>query len=191
MRFENTDSGCAVEFRFHPTSIMRSNGTKMDNAKGLDDQAIAAPNNALIGIAGVHHVVSELSRRGLVALPTIRNTAAYDVVVVTRDGTKHANIQVKTSSKKVGFFQMPPSDRIMAGRHDFYVLLRWDEKAKAYDGFMLTGQEARAEVAESEMRQRTSMDLGTRINIMPSLHIGGRAAKKAEKWRARWRKWRL
>ena len=36
---------------------------------------------ALIGISGVHHVVSELSRRGLVALPTIRNVAAYDVLV--------------------------------------------------------------------------------------------------------------
>ena len=33
------------------------------------------PHTGLIGIAGVHYVVSELSRRGLVALPTIRNTA--------------------------------------------------------------------------------------------------------------------
>ncbi len=41
------------------------------------------PNTILIGIAGVHHVVSELSRRGLVALPTTRNIAGYDVVVAT------------------------------------------------------------------------------------------------------------
>lgn len=60
-----------------------------------------SPANALIGIAGVHHVVSELSRRGLIALPTTRNVAGYDVIVLTPDGTKHANLQVKTSLKMV------------------------------------------------------------------------------------------
>lgn len=54
-------------------------------------------SNALIGIAGVHYVVSELSRRGLIALPTIRNTQSYDFIAATRDGTRHANIQVKAS----------------------------------------------------------------------------------------------
>jgi hypothetical protein len=39
-------------------------------------------NTSLIGIAGVHHVVSELSRRGLIALPTVKNTAAYDIVAL-------------------------------------------------------------------------------------------------------------
>lgn len=34
----------------------------------------------LLGIAGVHFVVSELSLRGLVALPTIRNTAGIDIL---------------------------------------------------------------------------------------------------------------
>ena len=58
------------------------------------------PDNALIGIAGVHHVVSELSRRGLVALPTVKNTAAYDIVALNVEGTWHANIQVKTSSTR-------------------------------------------------------------------------------------------
>ena len=64
-----------------------------------------ANSSALIGIAGVHYVVAELSRRGMVALPTTRNTAAYDIVVVTPDGDKHANIQVKASSKRVTFFR--------------------------------------------------------------------------------------
>jgi hypothetical protein len=43
-------------------------------------------SNALVGIAGVHYVAAELSRRGLIALPTIRNTAGYDIIVAT-----HAN----------------------------------------------------------------------------------------------------
>ena len=36
---------------------------------------------SLVGAAGVHAVVSELSLRGLIALPTIRNTAGVDVIV--------------------------------------------------------------------------------------------------------------
>jgi hypothetical protein len=37
---------------------------------------VAEVSNNLVGITGVHHVVSELSRQGLVALPTVRNIAA-------------------------------------------------------------------------------------------------------------------
>src|SRR5881396_2231053 len=92
-----------------------------------EDAVVPAPsNNALIGIAGVHHVVSELSRRGLIALPTIRNTAGYDIIVATVDGLKHANLQVKTSQKKAAFFPIKSSNHIRSGPNDFYVLLRWD-----------------------------------------------------------------
>jgi hypothetical protein len=38
-------------------------------------------DTALIGATGVHYVVSELSLRGMIALPTIHNTAGVDVVV--------------------------------------------------------------------------------------------------------------
>ena len=50
-----------------------------------------AHNSALIGAAGVHFVVSELSLRGLIALPTIRNTANVDVIVTNKQGTWQAN----------------------------------------------------------------------------------------------------
>ena len=108
----------------------------------------------LVGIAGVHHVVSELSRRGLIALPTIRNIAAYDVIVTTPDGRRHANIQVKTSLKRVNFFPMPSAERVRTGPRDWYVLLRWLQKQERFEGFMLTGREARQEVKRHRERQR-------------------------------------
>jgi hypothetical protein len=97
-------------------------------------------SNALIGIAGVHYVAAELSHRGMVALPTTRNTAAY-IVVVTQAGDKHANIQVKTSSTRVHFFPMPTAAKIRAGKCDYYVLVRWLEKTKQFEGFMPSGRE--------------------------------------------------
>jgi len=73
---------------------------------------------ALIGIAGVHYVASEFSRRGLIALPTVKNIAAYDIAVLNTLGTKHANVQVKASSKRVPFFPMPPAEKVRAGPRD-------------------------------------------------------------------------
>ena len=58
-------------------------------------------DTALIGAAGVHFIVSELSMRGLIALPTIRNTAGVDVVVTNKEGTWQAYLQVKTSRSRV------------------------------------------------------------------------------------------
>ena len=81
-------------------------------------------STALIGIAGVHYVVSELSRRGLIALPTVRNTQSYDVIALNREGTWDANIQVKASSKKVSFFPMPNPEKVCTKANDYYVLLR-------------------------------------------------------------------
>lgn len=39
---------------------------------------------ATIGNAGVYYVCFELSLRGLIAMPTVRNTAGIDVLVSTR-----------------------------------------------------------------------------------------------------------
>lgn len=85
----------------------------------VTEEHVAPVIPTLVGIAGVHHVASELSRRGLIALPTTRNTAAYDIAVTTVDGKKHANVQVKASLKRVTFFPMPPSARVRAGPDDY------------------------------------------------------------------------
>lgn len=149
------------------------------------------PNTTLIGIAGVHHVVSELSRRGLVALPTTRNIAGYDVVVATLGGGRHANVQVKTSAKRVSFFRMPPSDRVRSGARDWYVLLRWLMKEKRYEGFLLSGRAARKEVARGERFQRKRIRAGSRKAVVPSLYVSKKVEQRAKKWRQAWLDWTL
>ena len=150
----------------------------------------AAANTTLIGIAGVHHVVSELSRRGLLALPTVRNTAAYDVVVITPDGRKHANIQVKSSSKRVLFFRMPPSARMRTGPRDFYVLARWLKNERRYECFMLTGREAKEAVKHEERWQRSRRRSGHRKGLNPCVSLT-RDRSHMERWQRRWQKWHL
>lgn len=93
--------------------------------------------NSLIGIAGVHYAASELSRRGLIALPTTRNTQGIDLVVVNPDGSRHANIQVKTClRKRMGGWCMPKKFKEWHGRHNYYAFIRWDYNKSQFEGFL-------------------------------------------------------
>ena len=90
------------------------------------------PNNkseldkSLIGVAGVHFIVSELSLRGLIALPTIRNTMGVDIVVTKRDGSWHANLQVKSSQRRSGK-NWPVGSRYskLSGKDNYFVFVRY------------------------------------------------------------------
>jgi hypothetical protein len=62
-------------------------GRRWGKNRKLENNAFPTKDTALIGAAGVHFVVSELSLRGLIALPTIRNTAGVDVLVTDKKGT--------------------------------------------------------------------------------------------------------
>ncbi len=135
--------------------------------------------------------MSELSRRGLVALPTTRNIAAYDVLVARTDGTRHANIQVKTSLRRVNFFPMPPSERVRAGARDWYVLLRWLPGEGKFEGFMLSGRQARFEVRKGERFQDRRIAGGTRKTRFPSVYVGPKVERRARHWRRRWLTWKL
>jgi hypothetical protein len=147
--------------------------------------------SALAGIAGVHYVAAELSRRGLIALPTIRNTAGYDIIVVTPDGKKHANIQVKTSQNRVSFWPMPKPENIRATSKDHYVLVRWIEKKRRFEGFMLTGREAKKEVLATLAIQGDRILAGLRKVPFPCIHVAGKWEEQGKRWQDKWETWRL
>jgi hypothetical protein len=152
-------------------------------------------SNILTGIAGVHHVVEAFSRRGMIALPTVRNTAGFDIIVVSKDGRKHANVQVKTSSKRSSFWLMPsPKKKIGYGPKDVYVLLRFlaSEIPPQYEGFLLTGQQAKQQVLRrwAELRRRKTRKRES-YERFPSVHIGGEYRNLASRWKKRWETWVL
>ena len=93
-------------------------------------------SNTLIGIAGVHFVVSQLSLRGLIALPTIRNTAGVDVLIASIDGSWHANLQVKTSQNKVAFWPVGTAYEQWLGGNNFYVFIRLLPKESRFEAFL-------------------------------------------------------
>lgn len=140
----------------------------------------------LIGISGVHFVVSELSRRGLIALPTVKNCAAYDVIVTNQKGTKHANLQVKTSFGTRDFWPTPPSSKIRKGRDDHYVFLRWVWPEERYKGYMLRGQEVRTCVARAEAATKRK---GQRP--FGAFYVGKKAHGMDRRWAKTWEHWTM
>ena len=108
-------------------------------------------DKSLIGAAGVHFVVSELGLRGLIALPTIRNTAGIDVIVTNHDASWHANLQVKTSRKKVGFWPIGTKYGTWRGRNCYYVFARYLKNESRFEAFVEPAASV-ANVADALMR---------------------------------------
>ena len=78
----------------------------------------------LTGQAGVYHVASELSLRGMVATVTTRNTAGADILVADVEGKHFAFLQVKTSKSKVTFWPLGDTCQDWTGEHCYYVFVR-------------------------------------------------------------------
>jgi len=139
------------------------------------------------GISGVHYVISELSRRGLVAMATIRNTAGIDVVVT--DGRNfHANIQVKSSSKKATHFALGKKPVPVSG-HLYYAFVRWLKNEDRYEVFLETSARVR-KVAE-EVRAK---DIQHHIKIFGDNYffvIRGEFAKNVSRLKRNWERFGL
>jgi len=115
------------------------------------DRAITS---ILTGAAGVHFVVSELCFRGLIALPTIRNTPGIDVIVATPDGRRHANLQVKTSKNKAGFWIVGKRCEEFKGKNNFYVFVRYLEEEKKFEAFLVPADRVAEEIRKKAQKLR-------------------------------------
>ncbi len=142
------------------------------------------PTKTLVGAAGVHFVVSELSLRGLVALPTIRNTAGIDILVSELDGSGQANLQVKTRSSKADYWPTSGPERCLKGSRSFYVFVRYLLDEKRFEAFLESGSNVARQVQENLLDCRKQGLKDFTYWELPS------AAKEIEKLRKKWKDWR-
>jgi hypothetical protein len=147
-----------------------------------------AKDKALIGAAGVFHVAAELSLRGMIALPTIRNTAGYDLIVTSRDGLGRANIQVKTSGQHPNFWPICWGiNSVKSGEDDYYILLRRNLANDAFEGFMLIGPEMKDRLAKYDSWYTVR---GTERKFSLCIDLD-KEGKDAERWQKEWKNWKL
>jgi hypothetical protein len=119
-----------------------------------DEANYPTRDKSIIGAAGVHFVASQLSLRGLIALPTIRNTAGVDVVVVNKGGTWQANLQVKTSRSRVGFWPIGTRYSEWGGPNNFYVFVRYNPKLGGFEAFLESSEGVAEHVAKAQEAEK-------------------------------------
>jgi hypothetical protein len=142
------------------------------------------PTKTLVGIAGVHFVVSELSRRGLIALPTIRNTAGIDILVSEPGGSGQANLQVKTASWKRDYWPTSGPERCIKGPRSFYVFVRHLPAEDRFEAFLESGSNVAKQVQENLLYDKERGAKEFPYWELPS------EAKEIEKLRKKWKNWR-
>ena len=74
---------------------------------------------SLVGACGVFYVSAELTRRGWIALPTIRNTSGVDIIA-SKDN-KTVNIQVKTNSYGKAVYPLSEGNETLVSDNLYYV----------------------------------------------------------------------
>ena len=110
-------------------------------------------DTSLVGAAGVHTVVAELSLRGLIALPTIRNTAGVDIVVSNKTGTWNTNLQVKTSRSRVSFWPVGTKYADWVSSNSYYVFLRFNQKIEQFEIFLESSERVAENCAAGVKRE--------------------------------------
>jgi hypothetical protein len=101
----------------------------------------------LIGNAGVYWVVTELSLRGLVALPTVRNCPGADVLVLDPDTGGLATLQVKTSGKRPTFWPATAPPEVWRKPSHAYVFVRRTPRGESFEGFLVPADEVARDIA--------------------------------------------
>jgi hypothetical protein len=168
---------------------------------------LKAHETSLIGAAGVHYAAYKLTLRGMLALPTVRNTPGTDLIVTSLYGRNHANIQVKTSQHARAKFWIICNAKKFAnlpfGEHDFYVFLRprrTDDPIQApmdeFEGYMLTAAEAKDEMA-AQLKYWTAKGQDPKFSLCiyvdkgPREKLWGLPENSKQIWRERWQTWTL
>ncbi len=140
--------------------------------------------NDLIGVTGVHFVAFKLSLRGLIVLPTIRNTAGIDLLVNDPRTEAQASLQVKTSMAWVKFWPTPTAQKCLRGRHAFYVFLRYDRSVESFDAFLESGSQV------AEQVEANAQDYRERGRKEFSYWKLPQSEEEIEALRQAWRVWR-
>lgn len=80
-------------------------------------------STVLSGVAGEYFVAAELSRRGVIASLTLRNSKGVDILAANEDGTRTAMIQVKTNKGSKRSWILSQKAENAADERLFYVLV--------------------------------------------------------------------
>jgi hypothetical protein len=114
-------------------------------------------SNAKISAEGRAYVMQKLLDRGLVIEALPGHPPGVHLRVADQSGSWHANVQVRTSHKKVSLWPIGKSITEFAGPDCFYVFLRLDPEDAGYEVFL---ESAETVASGSEKAREDSLKRG-------------------------------
>jgi hypothetical protein len=94
-------------------------------------------SSTLVGVAGEYYAAAELTRRGVNASITLRNTESYDIIASNPKNGKMFNIQVKTTTNKNNSWILNEKSEKNAAKNFYYILVKLNNDNKRPDFFIV------------------------------------------------------
>jgi hypothetical protein len=122
-----------------------------------------------LGIAGEYYVAAELTKRGLIASITLRNSEGVDIICTKQDLSKTYSIQVKTSSGEIPSWIVNSKVESHIEKNFFYVFVLLNENLDSNKYFIVPSKDVAKSVKSihtkwlsgrkksGEMRKDTTM----------------------------------
>lgn len=136
-----------------------------------------------IGVAGEYYAAAELSRRGIIASITLRNSRGVDIVATNSSATKSVSIQVKTNSEGLAGWQLGSKADAYCAENLFYIFVILRPLGQRPDFYVAPSNEV-AEWTSNHYRElmaRPKRD-GTRRKDVRRLIFADKEGKYKEAW---------
>lgn len=139
----------------------------------------------LSGIAGTYYVAAELSRRGYVALVTLKNTAGVDIFVSSEESFKSVGIQVKTNqhNKRKGWLLSKKNEEL-SNEYLVYVLVNMKKDGERPEFYIIPSETLSQEVRNGHLRWSETPGKDGKIRNGKTIMrmFGDKEEKYLEKW---------
>jgi len=109
-------------------------------------------SSTLVGVAGEYYAAAELTRRGVNASITLRNTESYDIIASNPKNGKIFNIQVKTTTNKNNSWILNEKSEKNAAKNFYYILVKLNNDNKRPNFFIAPSKKV-AEYISNDHRE--------------------------------------
>lgn len=117
------------------------------------------------GMHGVYLAAAELTGRGLIVSPTLRNAPVADLLVTDQDGKRAWSVQVKTNTNKASFWLLNKGAKSISSASHIYIFVNL--KGKGCPEFFPVKSEWVASHVDEEHKPNPAFYWFDRKNIKP------------------------
>jgi hypothetical protein len=139
--------------------------------------------SVLCGISGEYAAAAELTRRGLVASITLRNTRGIDILVSNADASQSAGVQVKTNQNGKRMWLLNRKAEDFHSKNLYYIFVCLKAPGERPDFFVVPSRDVAEYITKSHCRWLARPGRGGRAHTdTPMRQFKDPKGKYLERW---------